>query len=375
MSNLYEISKFILEKTQENGEIFGDRLPTSTKEGKYNFAEDGNWVGGFWTGLNYLCYEMSGKPGYLDAARKSRHRFTKRLYENIDSLDHDIGFLYILSSVADYKITGCKEARKIALNAAEVLAKRFNEKGKFIQAWNVWNPDNPFSQENRGRIIIDCMYNMPLLFWASEETGNRNYYEIADAHTDTCGKYIVRPDYTTYHTYVFNPDTGEPKYGRTHQGFAHESCWSRGQSWAVGGFAYAYGYTGNKRYLEIAKNCAHVFIDSLEEDHVPMWDFSLPNKAGEPRDTSAGAIAAEGMLEISRHVPKGEKEYYIDQAAKIIHSLYNNYSTRTVSEEQGLLLQGCGNRPKNPNTCSLIYGDYYFAEAVGRLMGNVKIYW
>lgn len=374
--DLKEARDFILHKTRENALCFGDRLPEFTQKGKYNFVDQGTWVGGFWTGLNYLCHEMSGDHTFLEAARKSRHRFIKRLYENKKSLDHDIGFLFTLSCVADYKITGDLEARKIALDAADMLANRFNEKGGFIQAWDVWEPGNPFCEENRGRVIIDCMYNLPLLFWASEETGNKKYMEIATTHAETCANTIIRADYTTFHTYVFDPETGKPMYGRTCQGYSNESCWARGQGWAIGGYAYAYRYTKNIKFLEVSKNCTQVFLNNLEEDQVPMWDFSLKNRNDEPRDASAGAIAAAGILELSNHVSASEREFYRGEAIKIIESLYNNYATKALDEEEGLLMHACVHKPANRGVdCSNIYGDYYFAEAIGKIMGNTKIYW
>jgi len=171
-ANLPTIQSFILAKTRRNADRFGDRLPHATADGRYEFMDDGFWVGGFWTGLAWLCSELSGEGVYADIARRSRQRFLKRLYENRETTDHDLSFLFSLSSVADYKLTGSAEARQTALDAAKVLADRFHPRGRFIQAWNVWTPGDPFSEANRGRIIIDCMYNLPLLFWASEETGD-----------------------------------------------------------------------------------------------------------------------------------------------------------------------------------------------------------
>lgn len=376
MFNFDEVKHFLLEKTKVNASNFDDKLPFYSENGQYVFTEYGGWTGGFWSGLNFLCYELTGKQFYLDAARASRHRFVKRLYENPESLDHDIGFLYGLSCVADYKITGNEEAKKIALDAADALIGRFNESGQFIQAWNVRTPGDPFSEENRGRIIIDCMYNLPFLFWATEVTGDEKYKRVAVGHANTCAKHIIRSDYTSFHCFVFDPETGEPKYGKTYQGYADDSCWSRGQSWAIGGFTYAYSYTGDEKYLEIAKNCATVFISLLEDDHVPMWDFKLPNKKGESRDTSSGAIAAASFLELSKYVTDDEKEYYVNWAKKILESLYLNYSTKDKTDEEGLLVHGCGHKPKNKMVdCSLIYGDYYFAEAVVRLLDGTVRYW
>lgn len=376
MDNIHEIKDFILSKTRDNAIKFGDKLPTTTNKGKYSFNEIGGWEGGFWTGINYLCYELSEDKFFLEAARASRHRFADRLFKKPETLDHDIGFLYILSCVADYKITGDEEAKKIALGAVEELAKRFNQAGNFIKAWNTWDESDAFNVENRGRIIIDCMYNLPILFWASEVTGNEKYKKIAVAHADTCAKYIIREDYTTFHTYVFDPVTGAPKYGRTHQGYSDESCWSRGQAWTIGGYTYAYAYTGDPRYLEIAKKCTKVFIDRVEEDYIPMWDFDVPDKNAEPRDTSAASIMIASILELSKYVNEEESKYYIAYAEKTLESLYINYSSRNLLEEEGLLLHATGHKPNNNNVdVSLIYGDYYFVEAVARLLNKTVRYW
>jgi unsaturated chondroitin disaccharide hydrolase len=376
MINLENIKNFILEKTLSNIEKFDDKLPSATENGKYKFIDNGGWVGGFWNGLNNLCYEMSGNEKYLETTRKSHHRYIERLYKAQDTLDHDTGFLYILPFVADYKITGNEYSRQIALDAAKFLRGRFNEKGQFIQCWNVWTPGDAFSEENRGRVIIDSMFNIPLLFWAYEETGDMDFYRVAVAHAKTCEKYIIREDYTAFHTYVFDHETGEPKYGRTHQGYSDESCWARGLSWAIGGFTYAYRYSKDEGFLNTARKCAEVFIKNLEEDCVSMWDFSLPSKAGEPLDTSATAITATGLLELSTLLPKGEGKYYRETAEKMIQSLYENYSTKALPEDEGLIIHACGHKPYNSDIdCSLIYGDYYFVEAVARLLGSTKAYW
>lgn len=374
--DLEQVKAFILEKSRNNAIKFGDRLPTGTKNGKYGFVESGGWVGGFWPGINFLCYELSGDEQFLTVARSSRYRLADRLYQHPESMDHDVGFLFTLSCVADYKLTGDEQAKQIALDAAKGFASRYNKTGRFIKAWNTIDENDPFSVENRGRVIIDCMYNLPLLFWAAEVTNNEEYKAIATAHAQTCGKYLVRDDFTTFHTYVFDYVTGKPKYGRTHQGYADNSCWSRGQAWAIGGFTYAYAYTKNEEFLNIAKNCAKVFIGKLEDDFVPMWDFDVPDKTKEPRDTSAAAIAAASMLELSKYVSEDERRYYYSISKSILENLYEKYSSQNLPEEEGLLLNATGHKPNNAFVdVSIIYGDYYFTEAIARLLNQTVCYW
>jgi unsaturated chondroitin disaccharide hydrolase len=376
MKNLEQIKRFILEKTSLNIDKYQQMLPSATAKGKYKFIEDGGWVGGFWNGINNLCYELSSDLKYLEAARSSHYTYITRLYEASNTLDHDTGFLYILPFVADYKITGNEKSKQIALDAAKFLKGRFNEKGQFLQCWNVWTPGDAFSEENRGRVIIDSMYNLPLLFWAYEETGDKDFYRVAFAHAKTCEKYIIREDFTAFHTYVFDHERGTPKYGRTHQGYSDASCWARGLSWALGGFTYAYRYSKEESFLNTARKCVEVFIKNLEEDYVSMWDFSLPTKVGEPLDTSATAITAAGLLELSTLVEDEESKYYRETAEKMVNSLYENYSTKDMPEDEGLIIHACGHMPyKSDIDCSLIYGDYYFVEAVARLLGNAKAYW
>ncbi len=374
--NTNEIIEFITSKTHSNAEQFTDRFPFCTVNGKYTFRDDGFWTGSFWCGINYVLSSIQKNPVFIDYARAPQYRLKERMDCYKETLDHDIGMLFSLSYVADYKLTGNEESKEIALQAAKLLSQRYHEKGQFIQAWPVWDEKDAFCRENSGRFIADCMYNLPLLFWASSVTGDRLYATIAENHAKTTAKYLIRADFTAYHTFVMDPETGLPRYGKTFQGYAGSSCWSRGQGWLLGGYAYAYRYTGYEDFLKIAMKCADVFIQNLESDFVPMWDFRLPTKVDEPRDTSAAAIGAAGIIEIASHLTGDMKSYYINIATKIIQSLYASYSTKDTPEDEGLLLHACGHKPQNAETdCSLIYGDYYFTEAVARLAGMENSLW
>lgn len=367
---LENIKDFILSKTLANSEFVGDRLPAATAGGKFVYTDNCGWTGGFWTGLLNYCYIFSGDKKYLDIAEKSRFRFLDRIYKTPETLDHDVGFLYIPSEYARYKLQGKEESKKVVLDAADAFLSRFNEKGKFLQAWNVWKTSNPFGDENRGRIIIDCMYNLPLLFWASIETGDDKYRNAAAAHAETCMKTIIRSDYTTFHTYVFNPDTGEPLRGVTFQGNKDDSCWSRGQAWALGGFTMAYRFTENPEFLNTAVNVAKKFISLLEPDFIPVWDFDFKGQ-NVPRDASAGAIAASGLLELAGYVSSDDKKLFTETAENIVNSLWKNYTSKDDPEFDGIIkhctgfFHGGGNVDEN-----LIYADYYFAEAVCKLLGK-----
>ncbi|MHA6483432.1 glycoside hydrolase family 88 protein [Paenibacillus sp. strain BS8-2] len=374
--NYEQMMDFIVDKVAGNAKRFEQRLPTATVGGRYQFAQDGFWTGGFWTGMLMLCYEKTNEESYLHHARISARTLKKRLYEQADTLDHDIGFLYQLSYVADYKLTGDESARRIGLDAADQLLSRYHANGKFIQAWNVWVPGDPFSEENKGRIIIDCMYNLPILLWAHQETGKMEYYEAAIAHADTCAETIVRPDATTFHSYVFDPVTGDKVGGRTVQGYADDSCWSRGQTWAVGGYAYLYSYTKDEKYLKLAQRLADRYLVLTGDQDVPPWDFSVPNPEQEPLDSSAAAVFAASLLELVRHVDEEAGRRYRERAERIVHTLFEHYSTKDHPEHEGLLVHACQHRTQGEYIdSSLIYGDYYFAEAVAVLSGATTKYW
>ncbi|NQX63669.1 glycoside hydrolase family 88 protein [Paenibacillus qinlingensis] len=187
---------------------------------------------------------------------------------------------------------------------------------------------------------------------------------------------IIRSDFTAYHTFVIDPVTGEPMFGQTHQGYADESVWSRGQTWAIAGYTHAYRYTGNEEYLNVARNCAKVFLDSVEADLIPIWDFSVPDPETAKRDSSAAAIAAASLLELAKFVDGSERAAYETYANQVVQNLFEIYSTNHDETHEGLLIHGCGHHPAGKNIdCSLIYGDYYFVEAVARLLGKTKVYW
>ena len=137
------------------------------------------------------------------------------------------------------------EAKNSAIKAADCLLERWKPKGEFIQAWGNIHDNAMY------RLIIDCMLNLPLLYWATDVTGDAKYREIATKHAKTCRSVIIRPDGTTYHTYYFDPETGAPLRGVTHQGFSDDSCWARGQAWGIYGFALSYAYTKNDVFIEV----------------------------------------------------------------------------------------------------------------------------
>lgn len=349
----------------------------------YQRCTDRDWVNSFWDGQLWLAYSYTRDNVFKIAGLEQRPYFVGRL-DRPKTLDHDLGFLYSLSAVAEYKITGNLEARELALKAANLLIARFNPKGQYLQAWNASSEHTSEEQEyRRGQIIVDSMENLGLLYWATEQTGNSIYRDIAIAHASTVAKYLVRKDGSTYHTYIFNSTTGEPIGGRTAQGYADESHWSRGQAWAIHGFTLSFERTGMSQFLEIAKRLADYVVTRLAgaEDVVPDWDYELPIAGPFHKDSSAGAITAAGLLYLTDQLQKptlidsSRSEHYQTLAGRILFELIQNYTTFAFPQAEGLLLHGAGHVGVGYADNMLPYGDYFFVEALLRALGHKDFFW
>lgn len=364
------IKQFVLDKQRKADLRIGDLFPEKTEgHTSYDASENCGWTGGFYTGINYLCYEMSRDPFYLTAAQAPLYRLEKALAERGTRLGHDIGMLFSPAHYADFVITGSEESKEMVIKAADTLIKRFKPNGGYIQAWDAWSEKNAC---NATRMIIDCMFNLPLLFRAHELTGEQKYYDIALSHARAAQKHLIRADYTTPHTFVFNEE-GTDGYELTHQGAADDSCWARGQSWAITGFAMAYRFTGIKEFLEISKNCAKVFFEKTEEDLIPKWDLIFQGQPDVALDTSAASIVGNGLMEI--YDATGD-EFYKETAYKMLLNLYTKYSSKDDPACEGLIKEATANHPAGKGIrCCLIYGDYYFTELLSRFLGTSKGYW
>ena len=333
----------------------------------YPPVEELGWTEGFRTGILWMLYELTGEEKYKNSAEIQCEIFKIREERDINLNHHDIGFLYSLSSVAAYKITHEDKYKGTALNAADKLCRRFREKGGFLQAWG------DMDKADNYRLIVDCLLNIPLLFWASEVSGNERYEYIAKTHLKTAVKNIIRDDFTTYHTYFFDPQTGEPLRGATAQGYSDDSCWSRGQAWAMYGLAIAYSYTQDAELIPLFNGVTKYFIEHLPSNYVPYWDLIFTD-GNEPRDTSAAAVAVCAILHMNKFVPNPE---FMDTADKMLESLMDNYSTNAMSYCDGLLTDGMYSRKTvySGNRECTTWGDYFYMEAITRKLKDWEMYW
>lgn len=359
-------------KLEENMAYTGDKFITVTStNNRYGLREnDSCWTQSFYTGMLWLAHEITGEDKFSRMASNHTMSFKERLDGNVKVDTHDLGFMYTLSCVADYRLTGSEVAKATALDAADHLMLRYKEKGEFIQAWGDINDPSFY------RMIIDCYMNLPLLFWAHEVTGKDKYRDVAVKHLNTGRKYLVREDDSSYHTFYFDPETGEPVQGVTHQGYADDSCWSRGQAWGIYGLALAYKYTKDESIINDFVRLTEYYIDHQPEDLVAYWDLYFV-AGDEERDSSAAAIVACGLLEMMPYLKdKALVKKYNDFNNGMMESLIKNYTTFESPTANGLLFQGVYSKPGNKGVNEMtIWGDYYFLEALVRMSADWNPYW
>jgi unsaturated chondroitin disaccharide hydrolase len=354
--------EFCLAKTNHNLASLAS-FPERTEDGQWvQLAPDqhGWWVGGHWVGLIWLAYAASGDPKLADVARNWARRLLPQLN---DQADHDLGFLFELSFVLGYSLTGDESLKPPALQAAAILSRRFNPRGQYIQAWGALDA----SPELRGRTIMDTMMNLDLLFWAAKETGDPHYAEVGAAHARTTLTRHLRTDGSTSHVCDFDPDTGAFLKQDTHQGLSATSCWSRGQAWGVYGFADCYRATGDPVFLNASRRLMVYLWPRLPADLIPFWDFDSPLIPNDVRDSSAASILASSLLSLaSIENDPNLASIWQNRAISILESLWKTYTSRDTGEAS-LLLHGTRSKPHHLMDHGLIYGDYYFFEALMRL--------
>lgn len=353
-----------------------------SENGFYQPIDNNDWTTGFWTGEIWLAYEYE-KERDGDLAKRLREAgeiqiesFLHRIDHKIEVDHHDMGFLYSPSCVAGYKLIGSKKGREAAIKAADQLITRYHPVGEFIQAWG------PMDAPENYRLIIDCLLNLPLLYWASEETGDKKYRDIAEKHIHTAIANVIREDYSTWHTFFFDMKTGAPDHGATCQGYRDGSAWARGQAWGIYGCALAYKYTHREEYIDIFKKVAQYYLDHLPKDMVPFWDLEFTDGDDQPRDSSSASIAACGMLEMIKSMNAADAAVYRKYAGQMIKSLYDRYAVWDEKISNGLVLHSTYSNHSPYNTCNHYgvdecnsWGDYFYLEALTRLHKDWELYW
>lgn len=347
----------------------GSKIPYIAENGVYR--EDKSeadiiwWTNGFWPGMLWQMYHSTGKEQYKKTAEAVEKKLD-RAFDIYTGLHHDVGFMWLHSAVADYRLTGNERSKARGLHAAHLLAGRYNPRGKFIRSWN---------RDRAGWVIVDSMMNIPLLYWAKEVTGDPRFQFAAEDHADTVMKNTVREDGSCNHIIVLDPENGELLETPGGQGYASGSAWSRGQAWAIYGFALSYRYTKKEEYLNTAKKVAHYFIAQTDfTEHVALVDFRAPK---EPVywDSTAGVCAACGMLEIAEHVPELEQEFYINAALRILKATDEKFCNWDETYDSIVQMGSGSYHTDHDKHVPIIYGDYFLIEAVLRILKRDFLIW
>jgi unsaturated chondroitin disaccharide hydrolase len=331
------------------------------------------WTTSFFSGMEWLAWEVTGDDDFRDAALVHAADFARRVRAGEDLDTHDLGFLYTLSTVPAWRLLGDADGREAALLAAEHLMLRLLEPAGIIQAWG--DLSDP---RQRGRTIVDSLMNMPLLSWAGEQTGNPRYAAAVLSHTTQLREHIIRADDSTFHTFYWDVETGAALRGATEQGAFDDSCWARGQAWGIYGFALNYRATGDPLLLEAAWRCADYFLAHLPADSVPFWDLAYNDGSDAPRDSSSAAIAVCGLLELASLEGAGERATRATEAAHtILGSLIENYTPDQPEDSDALLLHGVYDLPKDKGVDEgTLWGDYFYLEALTRVtLPDRKPFW
>ena len=361
-----QVNRALSEMRDGNGNYDFTMEPRNILEGETTWncrkAAAEEWCSGFWPGVLWMTY------GYTkdDSIRKAAEGYTEALsfLETHPVYDHDLGFLVINSFLKGYEASGNEEYKRIALAAADTLATLYNKKVGTILSW-------PRHVKDYGghNTIMDNMINLELLFWAAENGGSQQLRDIAISHADTTMRYHFRTDGSCYHVAVYDTLSGNFMRGKTHQGYADSSMWSRGQSWAIYGYTMVYRFTKEQRFLEHAQKVTDIYLKRLKEtsdDWVPIWDMDDPRGQQAPKDASTACVVASALIELQNYVDAEKGKSYREAAENILRNLSSDkYQSR--DKNCAFLLHSTGHHPAGSEIdASIIYADYYYIEALLR---------
>jgi unsaturated chondroitin disaccharide hydrolase len=333
---------------------------------KEGFYEIGNWTSSFFTGMALLAWRETEDEYFLKQALRLAPYYSEKVFARHLDTHHDLGFLASLYSVALFKLTGDPHQHTTGLRAAEVLSQRFNEKGGFIRAWGRMDENNPKFPASMA--IVDSLMNLPLLYWASRESGDEKFHQIAVRHADTVLKHFVRPDDSVVHAFHFDTETGQAVGPDNHCGFSKDSYWARGTAWAIYGFALSYGYTRQEKYLEASVRLAKKFITQRHIDGVPLWDFRLPADRPQVPDASASAITVCGIQELARHHAAAAE--LLAAKNRLLERICREDYLNASPECPAVLKNAYGDQPAYSS-----WGDYFLMEALSRELKGEETFW
>ena len=326
-------------------------------DGSWLTAPAKDWTSGFYAAALWKTYERTGDPAW----RRRAETWQAGLKAEIAHDDTGLGFKLFDTYGVAYRLTGDESYKKVVLRAADTVARRYDPDVRMFRVWD------DLDDRTQYQVNIDALMNLELMFWAGQNGGNPEHAVMADRHVERTLQDLVRPDGGTYMFGGYDQDTGALLRNYTVQGYASESTWARGQAWAVYGFTMAYRYTKDARYLDAARRTADYYLRRLPPDQVPYWDFDVPDKATAPRDTSASAVVASALLELVGYdTDPATRQRYLDATRAILTSLSSPTYAPREPGFAAMLQHGTQHLPKGWADSGIMFGDYYYVEALGR---------
>jgi unsaturated chondroitin disaccharide hydrolase len=335
-------------------------LPMYTVKGKWQREKEHwtHWCEGFFPGILWLLYKSTRDEQWLTPARTLSRRLEPR--QN-DRNVHDLGFLFFSTYLREYRLTGDRHLKDVLIQAGRTLALR-RQKGGYLCSF--LGPQSLF---------IDIMANVGLIFWAAREAPDMSLWPIALEHCRTTAKYLVRKDGGTAHEGIFDVQTGQFLKQSTQQGWSAESTWARGLAWAIYGFTATARLSGDPQLMQAGRLCAEFYLRRCPPGLVPYWDFDLPSRAPHLWDSSAAAITASGLWDLSELAPAPQdRQRYRDASLTILRSLCSdNFLARKRPKWEGILMNAVYHYHKNLGVDeSVIWGDHFFVEALVKAIAN-----
>jgi unsaturated chondroitin disaccharide hydrolase len=339
-----------------------DFYPMYTQKGKWKHtgAAWTHWCDGFLPGMMWLFHKRSADATEAKFWQENAIRYTTPLEpRKLDRDVHDLGFIFLSTYARWYQASRDPKLNDVLIQAGRTMAQRYQEQGQYLRSFVA-----PKS------LFVDIMMNVGIIFYAARETGDKRLREIAMRHCYTTRRTLVRGDGSVAHEGIFNTKTGEFVQQRTHQGYRGDSCWSRGLAWALYGFCTAYEYSRDPHFLATAEACADYFLSHTSHEGVPPWDFLAPMESRKQLDTSAGAIAASGLLRLSRVLQDPVKaHFYWAAGTKTVRTLAEQHLGAQTKGWEGVLKGGVYHMHKGLGVNeSVMWGDYFFCEALEHLL-------
>ena len=365
-----EVEAQILNKLERVAKRSAHKIPYTAVNGVFDDCSGekiGWWTNGFLLVSCGFCMIEEKNDQALENAVEIEEKLDAS-FQVYDYMDHDNGFKWLPTSVINYKLTGSEPSVNRALLAATNLSGRYNPTGNFIRAWN-----DRGEVDHRGYAIIDCMMNLPLLYWASEYTKDPRFSQIAINHADTALKNFIRPDGSVAHIVEFDPVTGKQVKSHKGQGYEEGSAWTRGQGWGIYGFTLSYKHTQKEEYLDAACKIADYYLAHIPESGLIPIDFCQPDSCTW-EDSSAAAVAASGLLELASCAEESKRKRYEEAAVKLLKTLSEKRCR--WDEETDYFLDRCSASYKEAvHEYPIIYGDFYFIEAILKINGHAVSMW